>query len=125
MLNYRGPLNPTWMDTVYSREGNVLYPAGMYYLKTEAYFIATRTQSRSVYIYVLMRDEKEGRRSKHGQINNKAKQHSTPNVHVYVYIILLGAPIHVDQQVEPYKRAGARCRFSSLILSASIYTLQW
>ena len=29
------------------------------------------------YIHVLMRDEKEGR-SKQGQTNNKAKQHSTP-----------------------------------------------
>ena len=33
--------------------------------------------SCSVCIHVLMKDEKEGR-SKQGQINNKAKQHSTP-----------------------------------------------
>ena len=32
-----------------------------------------------VYLHVLMRDEKE-ERSKQGQTNNKAKQHSTPNV---------------------------------------------
>ena len=78
MLNYRGPLNPTWMDTVYSREGNVLYPAGMYYLKTEAYFIATRTQARSVYIYVLMRDEKEGRKKQawSNKQQGKATQHT-------------------------------------------------
>ena len=36
-----------------------------------AYFVYT-----CMYIHVLMRDEKE-RRSKQGQINNKAKQHST------------------------------------------------
>ena len=31
-----------------------------------------------------MRDEKEG--SKQGQKNNKAKQHSTPNMYVYMYV---------------------------------------
>ena len=49
MLNYRGPLNPTWLDAVHSREGNILYPAGLYFLKNSAYFIATRTQARWVW----------------------------------------------------------------------------
>ena len=31
-----------------------------------------------IYIQVLMRDEKEGKKSKQGQTNYKAKQHSTP-----------------------------------------------
>ena len=30
-----------------------------------------------MYVHVLMRDEKEGRK-KQGQTNNEAKQHSTP-----------------------------------------------
>ena len=46
MLNYRGPLNPTWVDAVYSREGDMLYSAGFYYLKNDSYFIATRTQAK-------------------------------------------------------------------------------
>ena len=46
MLNYRGPANPTWLDAVHSREGSILYPAGLYFLKNSAYFIATRTQAR-------------------------------------------------------------------------------
>ena len=50
MMNYRGPLNPTWVDTVHSREGGVLYPAGLCYLKNSAYFIATRTQARWVWL---------------------------------------------------------------------------
>ena len=49
MLKYRGPHNPTWVDTVYNRQGEVLYPAGTYYLKNEIYFIGTRTQARSVF----------------------------------------------------------------------------
>ena len=36
-----------------------------------------------VYIHVLMRDEKEGRK-KQGQTNNKAKQHSIPKAGVHV-----------------------------------------
>ena len=36
------------------------------------------------HVYVLMRDRKEGR-SKQGQINNKAKQHSTPKAVMYIY----------------------------------------
>ena len=50
MLNYRGPLNPTWLDAVHSREGNILYPASLYFLKNSAYFIATRTQARWVWL---------------------------------------------------------------------------
>ena len=34
---------------------------------------------------MLMRDEKE-ERSKQGHPNNKAKQHSTPNIHMYIYV---------------------------------------
>ena len=49
MLNYRGPLNPTWVEAVHSRDGNMLYPAGLCYLKSSAYFIATRTQARWVW----------------------------------------------------------------------------
>ena len=44
------------------------------------------------HVHVLMRDEKE-ERSKQGQTNNKAKQHSTPNVHhdvacTYMYMLM-------------------------------------
>ena len=33
---------------------------------------------RCAYVYILMRDEKEGKRSKQGHTNNNEKQHSTP-----------------------------------------------
>lgn len=45
-LEYRGPYYPVWVDTVYSRDGAVLYPAGHYYLKEKCYFIATSTHAR-------------------------------------------------------------------------------
>ena len=34
----------------------------------------------SSYVHVLMRDEKEA-----SQTNNKAKQHSTPNMHMFIF----------------------------------------
>ena len=38
-----------------------------------------------VWMCMLMRDEKE-ERSKQGHPNNKAKQHNTPNIHMYIYV---------------------------------------
>ena len=44
----------------------------IYYIHVNGVYIDT------TYIHVLMRDEKKEERSKQGQTNNKAKQHSTP-----------------------------------------------
>ena len=45
-LSYRTPSHPMWVSNVYDREGTLLYPCGLYYLKEGSYFIATKTVAR-------------------------------------------------------------------------------
>ena len=53
------------------------------WLVAVAAVIGTVLWSSYMYVHVLMRDEKE-ERSKQSQTNNKAKQHSTPSMHVFI-----------------------------------------
>ena len=56
-------------------------------------------------IHVLMRDEKEGRRrSKQGQKNNKAKQHSPPKLCLLIHIQVLS----ITAELEGYLGRGVR-----------------
>ena len=57
-----------------------------------------------MYIHVLMRDEKERIKNKQDQPNNKAKQHSTPNMYfvvcvcLYVCVYFVHTLVHVQER---------------------------